>query len=96
MEATKSALLAVSDWPLSIVIVGIGNRDFNQFEELKEDILSRSIYHFLDLKIRIPRDSLQTHSMITRSRLQKPVAMELLSQVPAQFAEWMSKSGKVY
>ena len=111
LDATKSALSAVSDWPLSIVIVGIGNRDFSPFDELRGDyrpptkvdkrkskpctvIPSRSNFHFLDLKTRLPRDSLQNHSLIKRSSLQKTIAMEILSQVPAQFADWMSKSGK--
>ena len=111
LEATKSAISAVSDWPLSIVIVGIGNRDFSQFDELKADYRppskvdkrksktcpvgpSRSNFHFIDLKTRMPRDSLQNLSLINRSNVQKTAAMEILSQVPAQFADWMSKSGK--
>ena len=36
-EETRSAISSVSDWPISIVVAGIGNRDFSQFDELKYD-----------------------------------------------------------
>ena len=36
-EETRSAISSVSDWPISIVVAGIGNRDFSQFDELKFD-----------------------------------------------------------
>ena len=111
IEATKSALSSVSDWPLSIVIVGVGNRDFSMFDELKADyrhpsalkgrnpksgitIASRSNHHFVELRKHMPSDSLQNHSMMSRNNFQKYVAMEILSHVPAQFADWMSKHGK--
>ena len=37
LEETRSAISSVSDWPISIVVAGIGNRDFSQFDELKFD-----------------------------------------------------------
>ena len=37
LEETRSAISAVSDWPISIVVAGIGNRDFSLFDELKVD-----------------------------------------------------------
>ena len=37
LDEIRSAISAVSDWPISIIVAGIGNRNFSQFEELLFD-----------------------------------------------------------
>ena len=37
LDEIRSAISSVSDWPISIVVAGIGNRNFSQFEELLFD-----------------------------------------------------------
>jgi hypothetical protein len=37
MEKTKQAVVAASDQPLSIIIVGVGNEDFGRMDELDSD-----------------------------------------------------------
>ena len=37
LDEIRSAISSVSDWPISVVVAGIGNRDFSQFEELLFD-----------------------------------------------------------
>ena len=37
MDATKSALVAASSLPMSVIIIGVGNEDFSAMEELDSD-----------------------------------------------------------
>ena len=112
LEATKKAISEVSQWPLSIVIVGIGRKDFSHLDELGADYQtntfmkgnapknhdisksSRPNHHFVELQKHLPAESLQNQSLNSRRNWQKSLALELLSYVPLQIADWMSKNGK--
>ena len=37
MEATKRVIVKLSNYPVSIIIVGVGNTDFKSMSELKGD-----------------------------------------------------------
>lgn len=37
MEKTKAALIGASDLPLSVIIVGVGNENFEKMDELDSD-----------------------------------------------------------
>merc|ERR1719493_123526 len=37
MEATKSAIISASHLPMSIIIIGVGNEDFEAMDELDSD-----------------------------------------------------------
>lgn len=37
MEKTKAALITASDLPLSVIIVGVGNENFEKMDELDSD-----------------------------------------------------------
>ena len=37
MPTTKSTIVAMSELPVSIIIVGVGNADFSKMEELDSD-----------------------------------------------------------
>ena len=110
LEATKQAISDVSQWPLSIVIVGIGSKDFSHLDELRADHQtntfrhrsktnvisepSRPNHHFVELQKHLPAESLQNQSLKSRRDWQKSLALEVLSYVPLQIADWMSKNGK--
>ena len=47
VEATRQALASVADAPLSIVIVGIGNADFNAMQFLDDLSINRDIVQFV-------------------------------------------------
>ena len=110
LEATKQAISDVSQWPLSIVIVGIGSKDFSHLDELRADHQtntfrhrsktnvisehSRPNHHFVELQKHLPAESLQNQSLKSRRDWQKTLALEVLSYVPLQIADWMSKNGK--
>lgn len=42
MSETKEAIVAASVLPLSIIIVGVGNADFDEMKELDGDIVKLS------------------------------------------------------
>merc|ERR1712061_547739 len=59
MEATKHAIVNACELPMSIIIVGVGNEDFDAMEELDGDdqklrsggkIASRDIVQFVELR----------------------------------------------
>ena len=56
MEATKEAIIKASGLPLSIIIVGVGDEDFSQMEQLDVDhlqigtnVAKRDIVQFVEL-----------------------------------------------
>jgi len=85
MENTKRAIIAACDYPLSIIIVGVGDADFSQMQELDGDDdglhidgkkASRDIVQFVAI-----RDFMGANS----GRLTK----ETLVEVPTQFLQFM-------
>ena len=56
MEATKEAIIKASGLPLSIIIVGVGDEDFSQMEQLDVDhlqigtnVAKRDIVQFIEM-----------------------------------------------
>jgi len=91
MEATKHAIVCASSTPLSIIIVGVGNDDFEAMEVLDGDdvrISSRGREAERDIVQFVPfRDFLTNgNSMMSQARLAK----EVLAEVPDQVSSYMS------
>lgn len=93
MEDTKSALVAASGLPLSVIIVGVGDEDFAAMEELDADkgllrahgkVAARDIVQFVELRKFVCRDGLWD-----KERLAK----EVLAEVPRQVVGWMKMAG---
>eukprot|EP00094_Tigriopus_californicus_P005011 TCALIF_04825-PA protein Name:"Similar to Gusb Beta-glucuronidase (Mus musculus)" AED:0.10 eAED:0.10 QI:0/0/0/0.71/1/1/7/0/1725 len=85
MDMTKQAIIEASKYPMSIIIVGVGEEDFSAMEELDSDdkLLSyynqkaqRDIVQFVELrKFLSPRDQTWDKAML---------AKEVMAEVPGQ------------
>ena len=90
MEATRDAIVAACDVPLSILIVGVGNANFDRMEELDGDdtvlrdsrgrVAKRDIVQFVAFRD-FAHKSPQTFSS------------ELLAEIPAQLIGFMKSRG---
>ncbi|XP_059090239.1 copine-8-like [Tigriopus californicus] len=94
MDMTKQAIIEASKYPMSIIIVGVGEEDFSAMEELDSDdkLLSyynqkaqRDIVQFVELrKFLSPRDQTWDKAML---------AKEVMAEVPGQVVDWMKFKG---
>merc|ERR1712038_997954 len=92
MPQTKSAIVAASKLPMSIIIVGVGDADFSAMEELDGDTVrltspdgkaaERDIVQFVPFN-NFSKVGLDSHL----SRLH--LAREVLAEVPGQFVSFM-------
>ncbi|XP_063715265.1 copine-9-like isoform X2 [Symsagittifera roscoffensis] len=96
MENTKHAIVQASSLPLSIIIVGVGNAQFDAMDELDGDdvrLSSRGRYAERDIVQFVPLrnflDNQSTNPMMTQAKLAKEVLME----VPDQLLSFMTKHG---
>merc|ERR1719187_519509 len=89
LEETKRAIIAASQLPLSIIIVGVGEEDFSSMEALDSDeqllqsgslVAARDIVQFVEL-----RRFMQAGGQWSRELLAKSV----LAEVPGQLNSWM-------
>ncbi|CAL4167831.1 unnamed protein product, partial [Meganyctiphanes norvegica] len=98
MPMTKEAIVNASILPLSIIIVGVGNADFDAMEELDGDnvrlssngrFAQRDIVQFVAF-----RDFLQTgHTDPYTAKLR--LAREVLAEIPEQFVSYMKANNAV-
>lgn len=94
MDMTKQAIIEASKYPMSIIIVGVGEEDFSAMEELDSDdkLLTyynqkaqRDIVQFVELrKFVSARDGTWDKVML---------AKEVMAEVPGQVVEWMKFKG---
>lgn len=92
MPQTKSSIVAASDLPLSIIIVGVGEADFEAMEELDGDtvrltsptgkVASRDIVQFVPF-----RNFMRPGTNPQTSRIY--LAKEVLAEIPEQFLSYM-------
>ena len=92
MAETKQAIVAASNLPLSIIIVGVGNEDFRAMEALDsdkqalksgQDVASRDIVQFVELR----------KFFVAQSCNRERLALKVLAEVPKQLVSWMTKRG---
>jgi len=97
LDATLSSIIAASDLPMSIIIVGVGNEDFSAMEALDSDdkllrangrVASRDIVQFVEL-----RKFLMNYGGGQMSWNKEALAKEVLAEVPNQLVAWMTKRG---
>lgn len=85
------AIVNASSLPLSIIIVGVGNADFNNMEELDGDVVrlsSNGRYASRDIVQFVPfRDFLKGMGDPHRTRLR--LAREVLAEIPDQVVSYM-------
>ena len=95
LDATLSAIVAASDLPMSIIIIGVGDEDFSTMEALDSDdkllrangrVASRDIVQFVEL-----RKFLMGQGGFTWNK--EALAKEVLAEIPKQLVSWMVKRG---
>uniref|UniRef100_A0A7N0V471 Copine C-terminal domain-containing protein n=1 Tax=Kalanchoe fedtschenkoi TaxID=63787 RepID=A0A7N0V471_KALFE len=88
LAETKNALVRASDLPLSVLIVGVGNADFSQMEELDADNGRR----LQNSEGRVAtRDIVQFVPMREVNAGQISVVQSLLEELPEQFLTFMRR-----
>ena len=87
MEATKYAIVNACELPMSIIIIGVGNEEFDSMEELDGDnqklraggrVASRDIVQFVEYREAMKRGDL---------------AEQVLKEVPDQVCAYMESVG---
>ncbi|CAD8179864.1 unnamed protein product [Paramecium octaurelia] len=94
MQSTIEQIYRAQEYPLSIIIVGIGKEDFNNMRILDGDDPQhklRSKIHNDDIK----RDLVQFVEFNSVRDNQDKLAKETLAEIPRQFLEYMEKN-KIY
>lgn len=93
MAATKEAIVHAARLPMSIIIVGVGNDDFEAMEELDGDTVRlsyRGVQAERDIVQFVPfRDYIAggRNQVLSQARLAKDV----LQEIPDQFVDYMKK-----
>lgn len=95
MHQTKRAIIEASNLPISIIIVGVGDADFEAMDELDSDEVrlnvdglyaTRDIVQFVPLNKFLSKGNSDIKS-------QADLAKEVLAEVPAQLTSFMNKHG---
>uniref|UniRef100_A0A7E4V1A0 Copine-3 n=1 Tax=Panagrellus redivivus TaxID=6233 RepID=A0A7E4V1A0_PANRE len=101
MKNTKSAIINASELPLSIIIVGVGQANFDKMDELDADdttlsvngrCASRDIVQFVPFQKFCKKGP---SSPYEEERLQYLLAKEVLAEVPQQVVSYMKSKGIV-
>lgn len=89
MESTKWAIINASIYPMSIIIVGVGDEDFSSMEALDSDdgllqhggkVAARDIVQFVELRKFVTKDRLWDKALL---------AKDVLAEIPDQVTGWM-------
>merc|ERR1719411_1919349 len=88
-DETKALLRRISRLPMSIIIVGVGDEDFSEMEELDGDEEkrrndSRDIVQFVKLEKFLLRGGGWSKELLARA---------VLAELPGQVTAWMKSSG---
>jgi hypothetical protein len=95
MHATKSAIVSAASLPLSIIIIGVGNADFEAMDELDGDEVrvsvdgrkaERDIVQFVPINRFLSRDGPWIKSQVDLAR-------EVLYEIPDQLTGYMKAKG---
>ncbi|RWS07463.1 copine-8-like isoform X2 [Dinothrombium tinctorium] len=95
MPQTKAAIVAASKLPLSIIIVGVGNADFSDMDELDADehrLCANGVYAERDIVQFVPMIKYLARNN-TWVRSQADLAQEVLREIPDQAVEYFVKRG---
>ncbi|XP_031637957.1 copine-8-like [Contarinia nasturtii] len=95
MTLTKAAIIEASKLPISIIIVGVGDADFNEMKELDADdeklnvdgrFAERDIVQFVPMNKFLTEDA-------PNDKPQTDLAEEVLAEIPEQFTSYMKSRG---
>lgn len=92
MHHTKHAIVNASRLPISIIIVGVGNSDFDRMDELDSDEVRLSVdgrYAERDIVQFVPLNKFLTNAHSTHIKSQADLAKEVLAEIPYQLTSFM-------
>ena len=94
MEATKQAIVSASRYPMSIILIGVGNYNFDNMRDLdsyKQLLTSggvnatRDIVHFVEMRKFID---------VSAAKYKKQtLAKKVVSELPRQITKWKKLNG---
>ena len=93
IDETKKAIIESSKLPLSIIIVGVGDEEFDAMEELDSDdsllrhgslVAARDIVQFVELRKFVQRSGVWS---------KEHLAKEVLAEIPGQMMSYMKSKG---
>lgn len=90
MHHTKRAIISASKLPISIIIVGVGDADFDNMDELDSDEVRLSVDGYFadrDIVQFVPLNKYLTKANSVKS--QADLAKEVLAEVPYQLTSFM-------
>lgn len=97
MHQTKRAIINASTLPISIIIVGVGNAEFDAMDELDSDDVRLSAegrYAARDIVQFVPLNRFLSHSGPTQHiKSQADLAKEVLAEIPEQLTSFMKSRG---
>lgn len=95
MHQTKNTIINASTLPISIIIVGVGDADFDAMDELDSDEVRLTIdgrYAERDIVQFVPLNKfLSKNGLVVKS--QADLAREVLAEVPDQLTSFMRSRG---
>ncbi len=98
MKETKHAIISASSLPISIIIVGVGNANFNRMDQLDSDefrlridgrYAERDIVQFVPLNKFLGNNKKKDTPIKSIAEL----ASSVLAEIPYQFVSYMEKIG---
>lgn len=95
MHQTKNTIINASTLPISIIIVGVGDADFEAMDELDSDEVRLTVdgrYAERDIVQFVPLNKfLSKNGLVVKS--QADLAREVLAEVPDQLTSFMKSRG---
>lgn len=96
MKDTKHAIISASSLPISIIIVGVGNSNFNRMDDLDSDELRLRVdgrFAERDIVQFVPLNKFLGKKKNTPIKSKAALAENVLAEIPYQFVSYMEKVG---
>jgi len=95
MEATKAAIISASRLPMSIIIIGVGDADFQAMDVLDSD--SELLQHGSDIALRDIVQFVELSTFVKEGETggwdKMRLAKEVLAELPGQIVSYMKSGG---
>lgn len=94
MHLTKRAIIGASALPLSIIIVGVGDADFENMDELDSDEVRLTVdglYAERDIVQFVPLNKFLSKTGAPGVKSQADLAKEVLAEIPEQYVLYIIK-----
>lgn len=96
MHLTKRAIICASSLPISIIIVGVGDAEFDAMDELDSDDVRLTVdglYAERDIVQFVPLNKFLSRTGMPFIKSQTDLAKEVLAEIPEQLTSFMKSRG---